>query len=111
MVEYFICYCEFNCGVIMTTSIQVQRIRDEVLTLLADNPHMRDDDLPLLLEVWRRRGVFVLKSEGAEWVSSETVRRARQIVQERHPELGPTSACVIERRLRKSKDMKRIGRT
>ena len=82
-------------------------LRELVRGILTDSPECRDDDMRLLLEVWRHRwsnkrivplpefkklGIglvmsFVGSHKGAYLPTPEQIRRTRQRIQEKHEEL------------------------
>jgi hypothetical protein len=73
-----------------------QKLYDLIKQLLTDYPQMRDSDKVLIWEVWGRLGFVtrdlywgsVLTSEKFwDATSPESIRRCRQKIQEKHPEL------------------------
>lgn len=64
---------------------------DLVKKLLTEYPELRNSDKKLIWKVWEVQGVaktYITKQDFMEKAElSETIRRARQLVMEEHPEL------------------------
>lgn len=80
----------------------IQNMKQAVIKLLTDFPHLRDNDLKLLANVWHweiknkhpeciySKDTLRLLAEG-KLTNPETIRRTRQKVQEEFPDLRGTS--------------------
>lgn len=82
----------------------IQNMKQAVIKLLTEFPHLRDNDNRLIASLWKLeiKGMGIDPQEGTrndtlrliaegKLSSSETIRRARQKVQEEIPELRGTS--------------------
>jgi hypothetical protein len=82
---------------------QIKHIKKKIITLLREKPHLRDDDNKLIANIWceetgkDEKGVSITRQTTArdflyafasgQYTSPESIRRARQKVQEQNPEL------------------------
>lgn len=82
---------------------------DLIKSLLEDYPQLRNSDKALQFTVWNKQGLVqdraITYDNYKKALSSETIRRTRQKIQENHPELCPTSDKVKQFR-RKKQDTK-----
>ena len=88
---------------------------DKVFLMLKDDPKTRNSDKYLIWKYWVEEGkATVDRYEGNTYLpgiiyhtdfmsatSPESIRRARQKIQETHPELRPTNPKVLARRFKK----------
>jgi hypothetical protein len=82
-----------------------QKIYDIVKRLLQEQVACRNSDKQLQWQFLRDRN-FVIDSQLSYWSfmnapSMESIRRCRQKIQEKHPELGPTNSEVVVGRKKK----------
>ena len=75
---------------------------DKVKTILENYPDTRNSDKKLIWEFWVQEMVvfsgFLSFENFIKATSPESIRRARQKIQQLYPELGPTSELVRKRR-------------
>lgn len=78
------------------------RTYDLIKKLLSDFPETRNSDKILIWKVWEvtghAYGDHISKGGFFNAISTESIRRARQKVQELHRELRPTSSEVVRKR-------------
>ena len=82
---------------IVTEHIVCKDVVDNVLDRVVET---RDNDLVLLLEVWKAQGypVVVSSANVGGLLNPESVTRARRVIQNDEGRLLPTSKCVAARR-------------
>jgi len=80
---------------------------DKIKNILENYPDTRNSDKKLIWKFWEIEGSldfgdaygeFIKECEFLKATSPESIRRARQKIQQLHPELGPTSDQVRKRR-------------
>lgn len=86
-------------------------IHDYCLRLLRENEKARNSDKFLIFRVWKELGYVDYDHESGDYYITEqsfweapqidNIRRARQKIQELHPELCPTNPEVAKKRGRK----------
>ena len=82
-------------------------IKDKIKLVLEQKPEMRSSDSKLLLYYWRRQGLELTPEQERIFIdkctSSESITRARRIVQEENPDLQATEE-IQETRQQKAVD-------
>lgn len=83
------------------------KIYDLVKQLLTDYPIFRNSDKELTWEMFRKDGKVRVNFQGEQFITKkdfmdfdvelESVRRTRQKIQEKFPNLGPTSTVQVYR--------------
>jgi len=75
----------------------ISAIKDKIIFLLENYPHLRDDDNKLIANIWHNEVSINLDAKSflsllakGKLTNTETIRRCRQKVQEQHPELRGT---------------------
>jgi hypothetical protein len=80
---------------------------DRLKTILENYPDTRNSDKRLIWKFWEEEGLidygdaygdFIKECDFLKATSPESIRRARQKIQQLYPELGPTSELVRKRR-------------
>lgn len=82
---------------------QIKNIKKNIIVLLTEKPHLRDNDNKLIANIWNKEtgkeenGAFksqfltaydfLLAFSEGNYTSPESIRRCRQKVQEQYPEL------------------------
>lgn len=79
---------------------------DLIKKILEENPQMRSDDELLKWTIWEMEGSVkngcMYYSDFKNATNTETIRRARQLVQANHPELEPNEVVKNLRRKKQS---------
>jgi hypothetical protein len=84
----------------MTMLEKVKSIKDTVKSILTERPATRDNDRLLMLHVWGKERIclgeisfrnFARDFARGAYSDPESIRRSRQKIQERHPELRGSS--------------------
>ncbi len=75
---------------------------DRIKIILENRPETRNSDKRLIWYFWMEEGLAtsfqMFYADFAKATSPESIRRARQKIQQLHPELGPTSELIKKRR-------------
>ena len=84
------------------------RIYDLVKSLLEEYPALRDSDKKLIWSVWIKTGFikydqsrhldYISLRDFMDAPSTESIRRARQLIQARHPELRGSESVTAKRK-------------
>ncbi len=74
---------------------EMMNVKEKVQSLLTKHPHLRDDDNKLIANIWYGQlsdkdisaGLFLQRLADGKMISCETIRRTRQVLQAKIPEL------------------------